>query len=121
MITFFYNFFNYFKFISETTDSASNIVFTPIPDTFYNKKRKNEDTLVQNIKDMVGVLKSLASSSNIETRIVKSEPLISDHTLSPTAESLLAFVRASLNKVKEEDIMNCFKDVLQIFQKYIES
>lgn len=75
---------------------------------------------MKNIGDMVGVLKSFAGFST-ETSIVKSEPSISGHTLSPTAEALPAFVRASLNKVKEESIMNCFQDVLNIFQKYIEN
>jgi len=66
---------------------------------------------------MVGVLKSLTNSST-ETSIVR--PSSSNHALSPTAEALLAFVRASLNKVKEENLVNCFQDVLNLFQKYIE-
>lgn len=66
---------------------------------------------------MVNVLKSLAKP---ETPIVVSQLSSSNHALSPTAEALLAFISASLNKVKEENLMNCFQDILNLFQKYIE-
>lgn len=68
---------------------------------------------------MVGVLKSLADS-NKEAPIAQSQSSLSDLILSPTAEALLALVKASLSTVKEENLMYCFHDIINVFQKYAE-